>query len=62
MTTEVHKAMLLLKEELNDQLKSLEKVKIDRSLNEKEEVIFNEIRDNIDGIDDFVEKKLKLKQ
>jgi hypothetical protein len=59
MTTEVHKAMLLLKEELNDQLKSLEKVKIDRSLNEKEEVIFNEIKDNIDGIDDFVEKKLK---
>jgi hypothetical protein len=48
-----------LKEELNDQLKSLEKIKIDRSLNEKEEIIFNEIKDNIDGIDDFVEKKLK---
>ncbi|MFA6514778.1 MAG: cohesin domain-containing protein [Candidatus Paceibacterota bacterium] len=59
MTIEVHKAMLLLKEELNDQLKSLEKIKIDRSLNEKEEIIFNEIKDNIDGIDDFVEKKLK---
>jgi len=59
MTTEVHKAMLLLKEELNDQLKSLEKVKVDRNLNEKEEAIFNEIKENIDGIDDFVEKKLK---
>lgn len=59
MSTEIHKAMLLLKDELNDQLKSLEKVKIDRNLNEKEEIIFNEIKDNIDGIDNFVEKKLK---
>lgn len=59
MTVEVHKAMLLLKEELNDQLKSLEKIKIDRNLNEKEEAIFNEIKDNIDSIDNFVEKKLK---
>jgi len=59
VTIEVHKAMLLLKEELNDQLKSLERVRIDRNLNEKEEVIFNEIKENIDGIDDFVEKKLK---
>lgn len=59
MTIEVHKAMLLLKEELYSQLKSLEKVKVDRDLNEKEEAIFKEIKENIDGIDDFVEKKLK---
>ena len=59
MTIEVHNAMILLKEELNNQLKSLEKVKIDRNLNEKEEAIFSDIKDNIDGIDDFVEKKLK---
>jgi uncharacterized membrane protein len=57
--TEVHKAMFLLKEELGDQLKALEKVKVDRNLNEKEEVIFKEIKDNVDGIDEFVEKKLK---
>lgn len=59
ITAEVHKGMILLKEELNDQLKALEKIKIDRNLNEKEEVIFNEIKDNIDGIDTFIEKKLK---
>lgn len=56
---EVHKAMLLLKEELNNQLKSLEKVKLDRNLNKKEEAIFNEIEKNIDGVDNFIEKKLK---
>jgi len=56
---EVHKAMLLLKEELNNQLETLEKVKVERNLNKKEEAVFNEIKDNIDGIDDFIEKKLK---
>jgi hypothetical protein len=56
---EVHKAMILLKDELNSQLKSLEKIKKDRNLNEKEEAIFNEIEKNIDGVDTFIEKKLK---
>lgn len=56
---EVHKAMVLLKEELNDQLSSLEKIKVERNLNEKEEKIFDEIKANIDGIEDFIEKKLK---
>jgi RNA polymerase-binding transcription factor DksA len=58
-TIEVHKAMSLLKDELSEQLLSLEKIKIDRNLNEREETIFNEIKNNIDGIDNFVEKKLK---
>jgi hypothetical protein len=57
-TTDVHKAMLLIKDELNSQLELLEKVKEDRVLNKKEESIFNEIEKNIDGIDDFIEKKL----
>lgn len=56
---EVHKAMLLLKDELGDQLESLENIKRDRGLNEKEEIIFNEIEKNIDGVDTFIEKKLK---
>lgn len=56
---DIHKAMLLLKDELTDQLSSLEKVKADRKLNEKEEVIFTEIEKNIDGVEDFIEKKLK---
>ena len=56
---DVHKAMLLLKEELNDQLIKLEKVKDDRVLNRKEEFVFNEIQKNIDDIDDFIDKKLK---
>lgn len=58
-TIEVHRAMILLKEELNNQLMMLERVKTDRSLNEKEEEVFNEIKNNVDEIDEFVEKKLK---
>jgi len=56
---EVRQAMLSLKEELNGQLGSLEKVREDRNLNEKEESIFKEIKDNVDKIDEFIEKKLK---
>ncbi len=55
---DVHNSMLLLKEELNNQLKILEKVKIERSLNKKEEAIFSEIESNIDDIDDFIKKKI----
>ena len=51
--------MLLLKDELNSQLESLEKTKKERNLNDKEEKIFGEIKDNVDNIDDFIEKKLK---
>ena len=55
---ETHKAMKLLREELNNQLELLEGIKIDRSLNKKEEAIFNKIKENVDDIDDFIEKKL----
>jgi hypothetical protein len=57
---DVHKAMLLLKDELGDQLESLENIRKDRGLNEKEEAIFSEIEKNIDGVDSFIEKKLKM--
>ena len=56
---EAHNAMKLLKEELANQLEILERVKVDRNLNDKEEKIFNEINKNIEGVDDFIEKKLK---
>lgn len=56
---EVHKAMLLIREELEGQLASLEKVRQDRDLNKKEEKIFRDIENNIDDIDAFIEKKLK---
>ncbi len=56
---EVHKAMLLLKEELSSQLEALENIKQDRALNKKEEAIFKEIQKNVDSIDNFVENKLK---
>lgn len=36
---EVHKAMLLMKKELDNQLKSLEKVKIERNLNQKKKML-----------------------
>ena len=58
-TKDVHKAMLLLKDELSHQLEILENTKSDRVLNKKEEAIFDEIQKNIDDIDDFIEKKLK---
>ena len=56
---DAHKAVLLLKEELNDQLDLLEKAKVDRTLNKKEEIIFKGIQKNVDDIDEFIEKKLK---
>jgi hypothetical protein len=56
---DVHKALVLFKDELSDQLEELENIKIDRDLNKKEERIFRELRNNIDNIDEFIEKKLK---
>jgi hypothetical protein len=56
---ETHKAMSLLKEELNNQLELLEKVKVDRVLNNKEEEILINIKEKVNDIDDFVENKLK---
>src|SRR5674476_386466 len=41
---DAHKAMLLLKEELNDQLDVLEETKVDRVLNKKEEIVFKGIQ------------------
>ena len=51
--------MVLLKEELNDQLAELEKVRVDRELNKNEEMVFKEIQKNVDDVDKFIEKKLK---
>ncbi len=56
---EIHKATLLLKDELNDQLQILEKIKVDRSLNKKEEAVFKEIEKNIDQVEKFVDEQLK---
>ncbi len=56
---DVHKVMMAFKDELSRQLSILEGAKEDRSLNKKEEKIFRELRDNIDTIDSFVEKKIK---
>jgi hypothetical protein len=56
---DAHRAVVLLKEELNDQLVELEKVRVDRELNKNEEMVFKEIQKNIDDVDKFIEKKLK---
>lgn len=56
---ETHKAMLLFKEELSNQLDLLEKIKSDRVLNKKEQAIFKELQKNVDDIDSFIEMKLK---
>lgn len=59
MGENVHKTMLLLKKELKAQLKVLQKIKEDRELNEKEEIIFEEIQNNIDDVEKFIQKKIK---
>lgn len=56
---DVHRATSELKDELGDQLDILEKIKEDRDLNKKEKEIFNEIKKNINTLDEFIEKKLK---
>lgn len=55
---EINKEMEYLKEELDNQLITLEKTKIDRNLNKKEEEIFAKIQKNINKISDFIDKKL----
>jgi len=59
MIKEVHKAMLLLKDDLDNQLEVLEKLRIDRTLNEKEEIIFLEIKKKVDDVEKFIDKRLK---
>ena len=56
---DIHKTLMMFKEELADQLKNLEAVKEDRVLNKKEEKIFKELQNNIDDIDEMIEKKFK---
>lgn len=56
---DTHKALMMFKDELGNQLDKLEAVKKDRDLNRKEEKIFKELRDNIEDIDRFIEKKLR---
>lgn len=58
-TKEIHKALMLFKQELVDQLDVLEEIKTDRELNRKEEKIFKELQSNIDNIDDFINTKIK---
>ncbi|MBP6858315.1 MAG: hypothetical protein KBC33_00575 [Candidatus Pacebacteria bacterium] len=57
--SDIHKAMMTFRQELGKQLAVLERMKEDRALNKKEEKIFKELQNNIDSIDDFIEKKLK---
>lgn len=54
----VHKEMKEFKKELSVQLEHLEDIKRNRSLNQKEEKIFNELKRNIDRIDRIIEKKI----
>jgi hypothetical protein len=56
---ETHKAFVLLKEEISEQLKQLESLRNERELNKKEEKLFNSLKKNIDDIDRFIEKKLR---
>ena len=56
---DAHKALVLFKDELENQLDKLKKTKEDRDLNRKEEKIFKELRNNIESIDEVIEKKIK---
>jgi uncharacterized protein YxeA len=57
--SDVHKETMSIKDGLKEQLQALEKIKVDRELNEKEEMVFRNIQKSIDDIDKFVEDKLK---
>jgi len=56
---EIHQNMVLLKKELSTKLETLEKIKVERYLNDEEEAIFNEIEKNISDIDKFIEERLR---
>lgn len=55
----IHKEMTKLKDELSEEILSLEKVKSSKDLDKKDEKIFNSIKKNIQDVDDFIDKKLK---
>jgi hypothetical protein len=57
--SDVHGVLELFKTELNKQLVNLEKASIDKALNKKEEKVFKELENNINNIDEFINKKLK---
>jgi hypothetical protein len=59
VATSIHGSLTIFKEELSNQLDILEKTKIDRNLNRKEQKIFKQLESNIDTIDKFIEGKLK---
>lgn len=59
MTENIHKTMLVFKKELNGQLKTLQDIKKERDLNEREEKIFDDIQNNIDDVEKFIQKKIK---
>ena len=56
---DTHQALLVFKDELDNQLNKLEKMRTDRELNKKEEKLFSELKDKVDMIEDFIEKKIK---
>jgi len=56
---EIHDTFKLYKDELGERLEELEEVSTERALNKKEEKIFKQLQNNIDTIDEFIEKKLK---
>ncbi len=58
-TEDAHRAVSLLKEELNDQLVELQKISVGRDLSKNEEIIFKDIQKDIDDVDKFIQKKLK---
>ncbi len=55
----VHKAVALYKSELARQLEKLERARVDEGLNKEEERVFKELKNSIDDIDLFIDKKLK---
>ena len=57
---DIHNAMNLFKDELLRQLEVIENIKKDRELNKKEEKIFKELRKNIETIDEFIARKIKM--
>ncbi len=55
----IHEATMLFKEDLELQLDTLEKIRVDRALSQREEVVFAKVKKNLDTLDKFIENKLK---
>ena len=55
----LHKAFNLLKENISEQIKMLEKTRTKRELTEEEEKIIHHLKENLDSAEKFIKKEIE---